>query len=223
LLGKHGDAIASPFLRLSCINNSMSINKLRRPDDIRAGSEESKKWFRKKLKTINKSSVNRNKLLRDGLDPDYPYSHETMTPFPGKMYMFFYDPKTKATLEYYDRFPLVILVDTFSGGFEGLNLHYLDVETRQKFFYGGLLKTVSDKRFDESTRFKITYDRLKSARSLKQFRPCFKKYLTGNVRGSIVNVPSEEWEMAVHLPTSDFAKKDKGYVHNESRKMIGRF
>ena len=201
----------------------MSLSKFRRPDGIYAGSEESKKWFKKKLKSINKSSINRNKILRDGLDPEYPYSHETMTPYPGKMYMFFYDPKTKETMEYYDRFPLIILVDTFSGGFEGLNLHYLDVETRQKFFYGGLLKNVSDKRFDESTRFKVTYDKLRSARSLKAFKPCFKKYLTKQVRGSIVLVPSDEWELAVHLPTSYFAKKDKGYVYEESKKMIGKF
>jgi hypothetical protein len=201
----------------------MSINKFRRPSDIQAGSDESKEWFRKKLKSINRSSINRNKIMRDGLDPDYPYSHETMTPYPGKMYMFFYDPKTKKTLEYYDKFPLVILLDTFNGGFEGLNLHYLDVRTRQKFFYGGLLETVSDERFDEMTRFKVTYDRCQSARSLKPFKPCFKKYLTTNVRGSIVLVPSEEWELAVHLPTADFAKKDQGYVHEKSREMIGKF
>lgn len=201
----------------------MSLSKFRRPDEIRAGSEESKKWFKKKLRSINKSSINRNKLLRDGLDPEYPYSYETMSPYPGKMYMFFYDPKTKETLPYYDRFPLVILLDTFNGGFEGLNLHYLDVNTRQKFFYGGLLGTVSDKRFDESTRFKVTYDICQNARSLKPFKPCFKKYLTKHVRGSIVLVPSEEWELAAHLPTSDFAKKSQGYVHEESKKMIGRF
>ena len=201
----------------------MSLSKFQRPEEIKAGSEESKKWFRKKLKSITKSSINRENLLRDGLDPDNPYSHETMTPFPGKMYMFFYDPKTKEDLEYYDRFPLILLVDTFRGGFEGLNLHYLPINVRQKFFYGGLLNTVSDKDFDESTHFKITYDRLKSARSLKPFRPCFKKYFTDRVRGSIVLVPSEEWEMAIHLPTSDFAKKEEGYVHNKSVEMIGKF
>ena len=201
----------------------MSLRKFQRPEEIQAGSEESKKWFRKKMKSINRSSVNRENLMRDGLDPDFPYNYETMTPYPGKMYMFFYDPKTKETLDYYDRFPLIILVDTFNGGFEGLNLHYLSVKTRQKFFYGGLLSTLSDKNFDESTHFKITYDTLKSARSLKPFKPCFKKYLTSQVRGSIALVPSEEWEMAIHLPTSDFAKKDKGYVHNKSKEMIGKF
>ena len=201
----------------------MSLSKFQKPEEIKAGSEESKKWFRKKLKSINKSSINRNRLLRDGLDPDFPFSHETMTPYPGKMYMFFYDPKGKDTLEYYDRFPLILLVDTFTGGFEGLNLHYLPINIRQKFFYGGLMNTLSDKKFDESTYFKISYDRLKSARSLKAFRPCFKKYLTSQVRGSIVLVPSEEWEMAIHLPTSDFAKKEEGYVHNKSKEMIGKF
>ena len=39
--------------------------------------------------------------------------------------MFVYDPKTKAKLPFYDTFPLVLPIDTFRGGFIGLNFHYL--------------------------------------------------------------------------------------------------
>jgi hypothetical protein len=40
----------------------------------------------------------------------------------GSMQMFFYDPKTKETLPYYDTFPLVVVVGPAEGGFYGLNL-----------------------------------------------------------------------------------------------------
>ena len=43
----------------------------------------------------------------------------------GKMYMFSYDPKTKADLPYYDTVPLVIITEPMPNGFSGINLHYL--------------------------------------------------------------------------------------------------
>ena len=43
----------------------------------------------------------------------------------GRMSMFFYDPKFKNRLPYYDTFPLVLPLETMRGGFIGLNFHYL--------------------------------------------------------------------------------------------------
>ena len=39
--------------------------------------------------------------------------------------MFFYDPKYKKTLPYYDTFPLVLPLERIPGGFAGINFHYL--------------------------------------------------------------------------------------------------
>jgi hypothetical protein len=35
----------------------------------------------------------------------------------GKMYFYFYDPKTKEKMKYYDRFPLVIPIESYNDGF----------------------------------------------------------------------------------------------------------
>ena len=43
----------------------------------------------------------------------------------GSMYMFEYEPKTK-NLEYFDRFPLAIIVDPLPDGFTGINLQNSD-------------------------------------------------------------------------------------------------
>ena len=149
---------------------------------VQPRSDESQKWFRNKLKNI--VQVNRQKLLRDSA------LQRVARPRMGDMYMFFYDPKHKETLPYYDTFPLIIMVEKAPGGFYGLNMHYLPPVLRAKLF-DGLAK--SDERYDENTRFRARYRLLQSVRKLKYFKPCFKHYLTKHVEGRISKVEAPEW------------------------------
>ena len=41
----------------------------------------------------------------------------------GRFYFFFYNPKTKDKLSYWDKFPMVIPIMPYDDGFLGLNLH----------------------------------------------------------------------------------------------------
>ena len=50
----------------------------------------------------------------------------------GKMYMFYYDAKTKDKLPYWDRFPLIFVLDVRPDRFWGVNLHYLPPLYRAK-------------------------------------------------------------------------------------------
>ena len=189
------------------VSNSLKDEK------INPRSQESRSWFLDKIDFISRN-ISRDKLIRQD-----PMSRVARV-FPGMMYMFYYDPKHSKTLPYYDSFPLVILVDMDSTGMTGLNLHYLPINLRQKLFYG-LLNRVAGA--DEKTYIKITYDFLKSTRSLKEFKPCYKKYLTKQIRGSIAKVPADEWETAVHLPLALFRKANENTVHHKSEQMIKRF
>ena len=175
-------------------------------------TDASRKWFLAKVDNI--SSVDRNKLLRQ------PPAKGATDIVPGQMYMFWYDPKTKASLPYYDRFPLIFPIDIKRDGMTGINLHYLPLGVREKFFYK-LLNTVSDTRYDDRTHLKMTYDFLKGTASLRPFKPCFKRYLASQVNGRIVNIPSSEWETAMYLPTAVFDKKTESAVHRDSRRIIG--
>ena len=179
-------------------------------------SVEARTWLEEKVASIAGKSVNRAQLMRS--EP----LKATPNPLPGRMYMFYYNPENKDKLPYYDRFPLLILVDKNQNGFEGLNLHYLPVDLRQKLFYGLLSKT-NNQSFNRNTYMKVTYQYLKSTRKVKAYRPCYKRYLTNNVKGLIANVPANEWENAVHLPTAMFKKASQSKVHMDSRKMIQRF
>jgi hypothetical protein len=135
------------------------------------------------------------------------------------MYMYFYDPKTKDTLPYYDRFPLTIIVDPAPNGFYGLNLHYLPVPLRARLL-DGLMDTLNNEKYDETTRFRLSYSMLSSASKLTAFKPCFKRYLSGHVRSRFALVDPSDWEIATFLPTADFAKASISRVYRDSRRII---
>lgn len=183
--------------------------------DINPRSEASRKWFLDMVDTMRRG-MSRDRIMRQ-----QPIK-QVATVFPGMMYMFYYDPKGSQTLPYYDSFPLIILLDIHEDGMTGLNLHYLPIELRQKLFYG-LLNRLSSGSIDEKSYVKVTYNFLKASRNLKEYKPCFKKYLTKHIRGSIAKVPAPEWETAVHLPLALFRKKSEDTVHRESERIIQRF
>lgn len=173
-------------------------------------SKESRAWFMNKAKNLN---VSRSKLMKE--DPIELRSR----PAVGKMYMYFYDPKHKETLPYYDRFPLIVMVGPAPKGFMGLNLHYLPLSIRAKFL-DALLDTINNERYDESTRFRLSYEMLKRASKLKAFRPCLKRYLSSHVRSRLAMVPAPEWEIATFLPTADFEKASSSEVYKDSRRKM---
>ncbi len=78
----------------------------------------------------------------------------------------------------------------------------------------------SDKKYDDNTKFNLSYSMLKKASSMKYFKPCFKRYLTSNVRSRFARVPAPEWEIATFLPTQDFQKSSASSVYSDSRRMI---
>ena len=178
---------------------------------IQPRTRESLQWFKKRLKSVTR--VQNNQILKD------PLLNRVPKPLMGRMYMYFYDPKTKETLPYYDRFPLIIMVKKERNGFTGLNLHYLPPVLRARFF-DRLTQFTNNKKYDESTRFRLTYNFLRSSSKLEMFKPCFKRYLTSQITTKITEVPATEWEVALFLPTDKFVKNSRTTVWKKSRAMI---
>lgn len=172
-------------------------------------TKESRAWFRKKVQNMR---VGRRALMRE--EPIISKS-KTIT---GSMFMFFYDAKHRKTLPYWDSFPLIIAVGPAKGGFYGMNLHYLPIALRAKFL-DELMGITSDKKYNEDTTFKVSYEFLNRAASMKYFKPCYKHYLTSQVEGNFAMVPAPEWEIATFLPTAQW-NGNKGQVYKDSRKMI---
>jgi len=139
----------------------------------------------------------------------------------GYMYAFKYDPKTKNDLPYYDTFPLIFPVRMDTDGFLGINFHYLPPVLRAKLM-NALYSTLTNKKYDDTTKVKISYSILQSASKYRFFKPMLKKYLRSHVRSQFLEIQVNEWDIAIFLPTESFRKADTGRVWEESRKKIGR-
>ena len=176
---------------------------------INPRTQESREWFRRRIQRLTR--INRNALMREQ-EINRRASHSY-----GSMFMYFYDPKHKKKLPYYDRFPLTIPVEPAEGGFRGINLHYLPPVLRAKFL-DALLNVTNNKKYDESTKFRLTYELLNGARNLRYFKPCFKHYLLSQVKSRFAEVPAPEWEIATFLPTAQWEKASAGRVYSDSRK-----
>ena len=136
----------------------------------------------------------------------------------GKMYLFNYDPKTKATLPYYDRYPLIFPVQGAPGGFYGINMHYLPYVLRARLM-DALYDLSSNERYDERTKLRLSYGILKGAAKYKAFKPTFKRYSSSHVRSRFIEISSSEWDIALFLPLESFAKASKTSVWADSRRM----
>ena len=146
-------------------------------------------WYRKQVNSMTtpgaKSLINKGKA--------------TLRPKYGMMNLFGYDPKYKATLPYYDKFPLIFPIEPAKGGFIGINFHYLPFGARVAFLKQ-LSQYASDKNFDKKTRYMIDWV------NNPYFRKTTKRYLNSQVRTSFLNVPADEMAIAIFLPVARFMK-----------------
>lgn len=147
----------------------------------------------------NSAAVMRRKIVATTVrSTDYPQI--------GKMYFYFYDPKYKAKLPYYDKFPLVLPIEPYNNGFLGINVHYLNYSDRKALF-DSLIKYRNNKYMDERTKLKVSYDLLKHAKYMNLVEPAIKRYLWSQVESPFIEVHPDEWDKALQLPVALFIKR----------------
>ena len=179
---------------------------------IRSRTPEPEEWFADKVKELAGAVPSRTKILKD--DALVKQSKIRV----GDMIMYFYDPKTKETLPYYDKFPLTIIVGPAPGGFYGLNLHYVNPVARARLL--NELFKLAPKNLKPDTRLnRLTYDLLNGVKKYKEFEPCFKRYLVSHVKSQMSRVPMTDWETAIYLPIQQFKKKSARSAWADSRKV----
>jgi len=169
----------------------------------------SRAWLRAKVKDLKPTS---DKLMadRDRL------KNKSMI---GKMYFYFYDPKTKDSMPYYDRFPLVIPIERYNDGFLGLNLHYIHPKNRMVLL-DKLSDTISNDTYDENTKLKINYRYLAAASKIFEATPCIKRYLFTQIESRFLEITADEWDIAALLPVESFVGASTSKVYADSRKKF---
>jgi hypothetical protein len=137
----------------------------------------------------------------------------------GRMYFFYYDPKTKDKLPYYDKFPLVLPIEQYPDGILGLNLHYIHPKQRI-ILLDKLSEFANNSKYDKTTKLRLSYDLLKSSSKIFETTPCIKRYLFSHVESRFLEIESSEWDIAALLPVSSFVGATQNKVYSDSRKKF---
>jgi len=183
-------------------------------NQVTARAKAAGDWFR--------SIVNRTKGKFSSETPEKILQRsESMvsTSVLGKMYFYSYDPKWKNDLPWYDTFPLVFPIEKYNNGFLGLNFHYLAPKDRA-ILMDQLKMYANNKKYDETTKLKLTYNMLKGFTKIKRAKPTVHRYLTSKVKSKYVLVNADEWEVALFLPVERFKKASKKQVWAHSGGMF---
>jgi len=170
------------------------------------GKERSVRWFRDKVRELGTPPS--RQLISEGV--------VTSRPSFGRMNFFYYDPKYKFELPYYDRFPLVMPIEQYGDGFLGLNFHYLSIPMRLKLL-NVITEYASNDRMDDTTRIRLTWNRIKRNPMVK---PTVKRYLADHVKTPFRRIDADEMMLAVLLPVQKFVKATETKVYSDSRRMI---
>ena len=183
-------------------------------NQVTAKARAAGNWFR--------SIVNRAKGAFSGETPDTILQRSeslTTRSVLGKMYFYSYDPKWKNELPYYDTFPLVFPIEKYNDGFLGLNFHYLAPKDRA-ILMDQLKIYANNKKYDETTKLRISYDLLKGFSKIPRARPTVHRYLLNKARSKFVLINADEWEVALFLPVERFKKATKKQVWTHSKGMF---
>ena len=175
---------------------------------MKAGdTDRSNNWYRGQVKRIA-SGTTAQQLFRQG--------KLARRPSVGRLNLFGYNPKLRKTLPYYDIFPLVLPLEAISGGFIGMNFHYLPPLLRMRLLER-MQARATDRDFDSNTRFNVTYDDVKR---LSIVKPTIKKYLYSYVQTGFLRINADEAATAIFLPVQRFKKASETRVYADSRRFI---
>jgi hypothetical protein len=186
------------------------LAKQKTASELQTMGRDAYRWLTKKISSLSNPTGIASTIAREDRGNHF---------YNGGLYFFYYDPKTKADLPYYDRFPLVLVLNIEADGFTGLNLHYLPIQYRVAFLDKLMDFAVVDGNKDIQ-RMNVTYDILNASRRFKEFKPCFKKYLMSHVQSKILAVQPNEWDVAAFLPIQQFRKAAPAKVWQESLEQI---
>lgn len=124
----------------------------------------------------------------------------------GNMFLFDYDAKWKDKLPYWDMKPLVFPLGPASGGFYGLNLHYLPPEQRAVLL-NAMREQLQTGDSPALYRLMVNYKILAaSPQRFPGFENCVKHYLS-NRAGGFERIDPRDWQHVVMLPLQRWVVK----------------
>jgi hypothetical protein len=184
-----------------------------RTGTIGAETRRSAQWFRDKIKGIKGdlrnrfSSTNAAKFYREAEDKVNSNVMKRRANL-GDIFCYYYNPKYRNELPYYDMFPMIMLIGTDQDTFTGLNFHYLPPK-----FRAILLDRVNAKVGKGIINWK-------KISKIPQVAPTVKRYRFDHIMRKVVPIEENEQEIAIFLPLERFRKASKSSVWADSRRKF---
>ena len=187
-------------------------------DAVRSGTvgkevKRSAQWFQDKIKGLKGevknrfSSTNAAKFYRESEKiNDAVFKRRVSL---GDLFCYYYNPKYRKTLPYYDMFPMIMLLSAEKETFLGINFHYLRPKWRAI-----LLDRVTAKIGGGLPKWR-------KIRNIKQIAPTIKRYRFDHIMRKVIPIEEDEQEIAIFLPTERFKKAGKTKVWSESERKFG--
>ena len=176
-------------------------------NQIGYSTQASVDWFRLAAERLRISGRN---SVKDGILQNKDNNLVTSIEI-GKLYYFQYDALHKDTLPYWDRYPLIFVLNRDRDGFLGLNMHYLRPDLRIAFF-NKLQQFASDKRLNPRAKLAVTYRMISDFSQFPEVQHCIKRYLWGHVKTRWMEVPPDSWRNVVMLPLQSFTGQQASQV-----------
>ena len=187
-------------------------------DAVRSGTvgkevKRSAQWFQDKIKGLKGtvknrfSSTNAAKFYRESEKiNDAVFKRRVSL---GDMFCYYYNPKYRKTLPYYDMFPMIMLLSAEKETFLGINFHYLRPKWRAI-----LLDRVTAKIGGGLPKWS-------KLRQIRQIAPTIKRYRFDHIMRKVIPIEEDEQEIAIFLPTERFKKAGKANVWSDSERKFG--
>lgn len=163
---------------------------------------KSASWYQKKIAALR--TISPTQIMKD--------KEEYRTkPIKGEIYVYYYLPKHKDTLPYWDMFPMVLFLGMDKDGALGMNFHYIRPAHRI------LLLDEIKKHGRGPKKTIITYDILSSFARSKYAEPTIKRYLWSQFGTPLRRIAVADIPTALLVPCEKFYKLDKNKVWKQYR------
>jgi hypothetical protein len=212
---QHEQNIANGEMTIVRHQISDAIKKNLKPDDIGVRTrEEARKrssrgiaWFEDKIKRYIKNDNTHN----------ISNYQAVQLPRIGGVYTLIYDAKHKATLPYWDQFPLIIPFSIKGDRMTCINLHYLPIDLRVKLLKKLMEYTI---KYKGRERMNISYTLLKSIAELNLVKPTIHTYLFDHMKTRLIKANYDVWGIIAYLPYQKFVGASSAKVWSDSKRII---
>jgi hypothetical protein len=181
-------------------------------------TKESLNWFRARVSKDLR--FNRQRFLKNGGDYVKRKGNEGRTLI-GRLYFFEYEAVEAGDKEngVYDKYPMVFVFNTSTSALghklvHALNMHYLQPRERA-IVYLKLMKVRNKKGWSNATKLKISWDIIKALVDHKLYEKAVHSYRVDRIQSKLLEIHSEDWEIATFLRMEQFIKIEDGSMANQ--------